>query len=60
MPICIYCVTDKPASAFTKVEHVLPQAFGRFRDNLTLKDTVCDDCNEFFGNPLLQQSPSVS
>src|SRR5467141_3459337 len=52
MPVRIYCVTDKPASAFTKVEHVLPQAFGRFRKNLTLQDTVCDDCNEFFGNTL--------
>jgi hypothetical protein len=52
MPVCIYCVMDKPASAFTKTEHVLPQAFGRFTNNLTLNDTVCDDCNEFFGNTI--------
>jgi len=52
MPVCIYCVTDKPVSAFTKTEHVLPQAFGRFRNSLTLKDTVCDECNEFFGKTI--------
>lgn len=34
---CIYCREDKPESAYTKVEHVLPQSFGRFRDdNMTL------------------------
>jgi len=52
MPVCIYCVLDKPSSAFSKTEHVLPEAFGRFRNNLTLNDTVCDDCNQFFGNTI--------
>src|SRR5712664_538431 len=54
MPVCIYSVTEKPASAFIKTEHVLPQAFGRFRNSqqVTLQNTVCDDCNQFFGNTL--------
>ena len=44
---CIYCREDKPESAYTKVEHVLPQSFGRFRDdNMTLTRVVCDDCFE--------------
>jgi len=30
---------------------VVPQAFGRFRDNLTLK-CVCDGCNSYFGQKL--------
>src|SRR5262249_31407947 len=54
MPVCIYCVTDKPGSAFTKTEHVLPQAFGRFRNSqdVTLQNMVCDDCNQFFGDTI--------
>ena len=31
---------------------MLPQSFGRFRDNLTLLGVVCDDCNQFFGDEL--------
>ena len=49
---CIYCLRDKTKEAFTKAEHVLPQSFGRFQDNLTLIDTVCDECNQYFGNNL--------
>jgi len=49
---CIYCLQDKPPSAYTKVEHVIPQAFGLFKNNFTLKDTVCDACNEHFGKTL--------
>lgn len=54
MPVCIYCVTDKPGSGFTKTEHVLPQAFGRFRNSqdVTLRNMVCDDCNQFFGDTI--------
>lgn len=50
MSQCIYCQEDKPASAYEKVEHVIPQSFGKFRDNFTLKQLVCDSCNQFFGN----------
>ena len=32
-------------------EHVVPKAFGRFRENLTL-DCVCGACNEFFNKEL--------
>ncbi|NTU49374.1 MAG: HNH endonuclease [Desulfobulbaceae bacterium] len=38
--------------AFTKAEHVIPQSFGVFKNNLTLIDLVCDDCNQLFGNTL--------
>ncbi len=49
---CIYCLEDKPNNSFEKAEHVLPQSFGKFRNNLTLNKMVCDDCNEYFGNHL--------
>ena len=49
---CVYCIEDKPLSAFTKAEHVMPQSFGLFTNNLTLVNTVCDDCNQYFGNNL--------
>ncbi len=49
---CVYCVEDKPLSSFTKVEHVMPQSFGLFKDNLTLIKIVCDDCNQYFGDNL--------
>jgi hypothetical protein len=42
---------DKPASKFIKREHVIPQCFGVFpNDNLVLHKTVCDDCNQYFGD----------
>ncbi len=49
---CIYCLEDKPASSFTKADHVIPQSFGAFKNNLTLQNTVCDDCNQYFGDQL--------
>lgn len=49
---CIYCLEDKDSSLFSKVEHIIPQSFGSFKDNLTLKDIVCDHCNQFFGDKL--------
>ena len=45
---CIYCKRTEPACGFNR-EHVLPQAFGRFEDNLVLHDAVCADCNDHFG-----------
>src|SRR3989304_6854443 len=49
---CIYCLEDKPDSCFEKTEHVLPQSFGRFKNNLTLNKIVCDTCNKYFGDNL--------
>lgn len=49
---CIYCQEDKPTSAYKKVEHVIPQSFGRFENNFTLRRLVCDSCNQFLGDNL--------
>lgn len=50
--ICIYCLEDNNQSSFSKVEHVLPKSFGRFKNNLTLHNSVCDGCNKYFGDNL--------
>ncbi len=50
--LCIYCQTDKASSSFTKAEHVLPRSFGRFENNFTLNQVVCDDCNQYFGDDI--------
>ena len=52
MARCIYCQEEKPHKAFRRAEHVLPQSFGMFRNNLTLRDIVCDACNQYFGDNL--------
>jgi hypothetical protein len=53
---CIYCLENKPEESFTKAEHVIPQSFGLFQDNFTLNQphnkTVCNDCNQYFGDNL--------
>lgn len=49
---CIYCLQDKDKTHFKKKEHVLSQSFGKFKDNFTLINTVCDECNQFFGDNL--------
>lgn len=52
---CIYCKEAKPASAYKKAEHVIPQSFGRFENNFVLNENeylVCDACNQFFGDNL--------
>lgn len=49
---CIYCQLDQPPECYTKAEHVVPQSFGKFRDNFTLRGEVCDDCNQYFGDTL--------
>ena len=49
---CIYCHEDKPETSYTKAEHVIPQSFGLFKDNFTLNNVVCDDCNQYFGDTL--------
>lgn len=48
---CIYCKDYSPKVQFTKVEHVIPQSFGKFENNPTLK-CVCNGCNEHFANNL--------
>ncbi len=45
---CIYCGST---AARTGREHVIPQAFGRFKNNWTL-DCVCDQCNHYFSREL--------
>jgi len=49
--ICIYCLKEKNEDQFTHAEHVLPQSFGKFKNNFTLKN-VCNHCNQYFGNNL--------
>lgn len=49
MSTCIYC-RRSDGRKFPK-EHVVPKAFGRFHDNLTL-DCVCGTYNEFFNKEL--------
>jgi hypothetical protein len=51
MPVCIYCLEEKGADAFSR-EHVVQEGFGRFRGALTLHDTVCGDCNQLFGETI--------
>jgi hypothetical protein len=50
MARCIYCLEERPADAFNR-EHVVPEAFGKFEQNLVL-DCVCKSCNDFFGKTL--------
>lgn len=49
---CIYCLEEKIDDHFTKAEHIIPQAFGVFRNNFTLNNEVCDQCNQYFGDNL--------
>jgi hypothetical protein len=49
---CIYCLQERGRRSYTKAEHVLPQSFGTFEQNITLHDVVCDDCNHYFGTNL--------
>lgn len=50
MRVCIYCLEKKPDELFNR-EHVIPEAFGKFENNLVL-DCVCKDCNDHFGGTL--------
>jgi hypothetical protein len=51
--ICIYCAQTDP-TRFCRVEHVIPQGFGRFGSETPTLDCVCDDCNTYFGRELDQ------
>jgi hypothetical protein len=47
---CIYCKKTKLSTQFN-IEHVMPRAFGHYKDNLTLH-CVCKECNQYFGDNL--------
>ena len=48
---CIYCLESKPKADFNR-EHVIPEALGKFKNNFVLHETVCRDCNRYFGDCL--------
>lgn len=49
---CIYCLQEKSVEEFN-VEHVVPQAFGTYQENLTLHDNqVCKECNSAFSKEI--------
>lgn len=48
---CIYCLQEKESNDFNR-EHVIPKSFGKFRNNFTLLNLVCKDCNDFFSKEL--------
>lgn len=49
MATCIYCRGED--TSFTR-EHVVPEAFGTFEDNLVLHEVVCAGCNDYFGRTI--------
>jgi hypothetical protein len=51
MHTCIYCRTTRPNREFDR-EHVLPAAFGAFKDSLVLHHAVCKLCNSYFGRTI--------
>ena len=50
---CIYCLRDSGVT-FKGVEHVIPQAFGKFGSRTPVLNCVCDECNGYFGRNLDQ------
>lgn len=48
---CPYCQESPPVAKYERREHVIPQAFGRFEQNL-IAWNVCDACNEYFDREL--------
>jgi hypothetical protein len=50
---CIYCLRDSGVT-FNGVEHVIPQAFGKFGSQTPTLNCVCDECNGDFGRTLDQ------
>jgi len=49
--ICWYCREAKAIEAFNR-EHVLPESFGKFRDNFVLHHRVCKVCNSTFSKEI--------
>ena len=51
--ICIYCKESKlKAKELWNREHVIPEAFGKFKNNFVLHYTVCKVCNQKFGDAI--------
>jgi hypothetical protein len=49
---CVYCLKEKPKTEFN-TEHVIPKAFGRYENSLTLHEyQVCQECNSVFSKEL--------
>lgn len=48
---CLYCDETKTLDRFNR-EHVIPEAFGKYEENLVLRGCVCWDCNDHFGMTL--------
>jgi hypothetical protein len=48
---CLYCDETKTLDRFNR-EHVIPEAFGKYEENLVLRACVCWDCNDHFGRTL--------
>lgn len=48
---CIYCRRVLPKTSFTR-EHVLSEAFGKFKQTPVLHHSVCAECNQYFGDAL--------
>ena len=46
---CVYCRCEVPSDV--PREHIIPQSFGVFKPDLTLK-CVCKECNHYFGSKL--------
>lgn len=51
MAECIYCRTQTAEAEFSRPDHVVPKAFGKFKNNFTVF-CVCEDCNQWFGDNL--------
>lgn len=50
---CIYCNESKiKEKGLWNREHVIPEAFGKFKNNFVLHCTVCKDCNQRFGDEI--------
>jgi len=49
---CIYCSPIQPVEVPYSREHVIPEAFGSFHNNLVLNEGVCKNCNQHFGNTI--------
>ncbi len=50
---CIYCLKTRDAQHYSRREHVIPQCLGLFQsNNLVLHDSICDLCNQYFGQTI--------
>jgi hypothetical protein len=49
--LCVYCKEQKSREEFDR-EHVVPESFGKFKNNWTLHYAVCKKCNSYFSKEL--------